>query len=291
MKEYSVSPKIAISAGYNQIRRMKNYLLLFSLSAMALAAVSCVKDNDAKVEAPVVKGYKVLYEYAVNTHYDLISVTYDSKGRVVEFDNSSFEEDGNVKKQRRLDNKKFTYNDASFSADMVNTYGYVIFSDEMEISDPEYFKLGFDGSWNLLSVAGDGFSSTFTYNGGYLVKEEFAFEDYYSHVNEYTWKDGDLVCMEQDGYKVTLEYGKEANPFTGSVDPVLADTAFTDYYLFGFAGKRSAHLPIAMHDDFYGDEYTFRFNYIRDSEGRIVKVEIRSGAEDKSGDKVITVNY
>ena len=206
---------------------MKKALFFCTAAVMGLSVLSCSKDdNPGKDSDLVINNYQVISlsegkEYAK----DVYTPTYDAQGRVVKtlFESYTFRKGNNLGK---VEIRDFDYETSTASA---TDCWYVTEEGKLDVFGPDTYTLKFGDGNKLLKYANSDCSYDYTYNGDYLSSSAVTFTGDNPIVKNYTWSGGDLVSMVEEEikagsgtYNVNITYGKEANPFVKTIDPLLA---------------------------------------------------------------------
>ena len=278
---------------------MKKTLFFCTIAFMGLSVWSCSKDDDNPVKDSglVISSYQVISisggkEYAK----DVYTPMYDAQGRVVK---TVYEVYSFPKGEYNLLTVEIRDFDYATSTAYATDCWEIITPGQLEVTGPDKLALKFGDGLKLLKVTDPDRTLDYTYNGDYLSSYSVTFTGNSPIVKHYTWSGGDLVNMMEEEitagsgpYNINVTYGKEANPFVNTIDPLLAihSSMLPEYASANLIGKSSAHLPVSYKEDFYGD-ITFSFKYTRDDKGRIVRVDITGDDQEHRYDRAIVISY
>ena len=271
---------------------MKKALFFCTIAVMGLFVLSCNKDDISSDESDsVISSYQVISisggrEYAK----EVFTPTYDAQGRVVKTVSETYTFHDGETRLLRVEIRDFDYESSTVSA----TDCWEIASPgKLEVMGPDKYMLQFGDGLKLLKVTEPDRTMDYTYDGDYLSSYAVSFMDDTPFVINYTWSGGDLVlATDSDMYHIQVTYGKEANPFVNTIDPLHAIclSMIPNFASANLIGKSSAHLPVSYKEDFYGD-INFSYKYTRDNKGRIVRVDIKGDDPEGYYDRALVITY
>ena len=274
---------------------MKKVLFLCVAAVMGLSVLSCSKDDiPGKDSGLVISNYQLISisggrEYAKEVY----TPTYDAQGRVVKTVSETYTFRDGEPRLLRVEIRDFDYESSTVSA----TDCWEIASPgKLDVMGPDKYMLQFGDGLKLLKVTEPDRTMDYTYDGDYLSSYAVSFTDDTPFMRNYSWSGGDLVSMvEEEGsgsYHVSVAYGKEANPFVNTIDPLLPiySNMLPNFASANLIGKSSAHLPVSYKEDFYSD-INFSFKYTKDNKGRIVRVDIKGDDPEGYYDRAVVINY
>ena len=245
------------------------------MAALVLILSGCSKEDREQATA-VIKTYtkELVQSNVVSVRHQLVPA-FDAKGRLCSMiiDSEYFSKEGEVTSSSKS-TIAYAYDESAHTALEMN-----LLEGELAFFDgPTVMELSFDNNWKLTSTyfAELESSDTFEYDGDRMIRHT---SKGLSHETPFdiTWKDGDIVSIVDESATITITYLPDGNPFKKGIDPTL-DNLLPDYCTYSMTGAHSAHLP-----DTYTNAAktvkTYKYEYERDTEGRITKITIKGGGE------------
>ena len=269
---------------------MKKYITILSFVAALAAVCSCYKEaeeNEVVRRVDPVTQIRILESSGgtVLTDHSVI-IEYDAVGRVVRADQKKYAVVGEERKLSMKDLQEYDYELST----MRNEFGYIALGEDITMAAPVTYSLAFNGNGILMSLKSKDALLSVAYENGRMATYTSEVDDFKT-VMSYTWEDGDLTAVRDGDFGVTFKYGTDPNPFQKGFDPIIfATTMFPDQASFAMTGLRNAHLPVAMHDDFFPD-INFRYEYTYDDYGRVIQIDILGDDPGHSEDTSILIAY
>ena len=241
------------------------------IAALAIISSSCSKEQ--KPVSPVIKSYShSLFQNGIATvRHDIVPV-FDPAGRISSVSTTSYIYSSEEKalKQNSTSTSSYTYNEFDHTAVRIDkTEGELDF-----FGAPTVTSLAFDDRWKLTSssfeLADLKSTESYTYQEDLVtsfVKGGSTYENTYT----VSWENGDIVSIAEETETITISYLPEENPFKDGIDPTLFDVT-SDNYMYRMTGRHSAHLPASHTTTTKKTTTTYKYQYKKDAEGRIIEI-------------------